>query len=257
MQQRMQQAQQQREETKADARKKQNPVPSGRPGLQILRALSDCPIPEEAGQIKKLLDKLLTMELSDVDEPLKIVGEGIAAVVMADTYCYKHKTKRPAVRFADDEDLQQLHKDTQDLEKRQAELEMELATVAQQAQKTRKARWDTAVEKFGLAPEKFSYEMDEDEGVIYLVDLRCNECTGRAKTRKARQKVAEELVAFERQTAEGNNDGNGKGDSEPAASEGDADKDGETSTPEQEVSGVDDKPVSADSDGDNSSSEAD
>jgi len=99
-----------------------NPVAAGRPGLQTLRALSDCPIPDEAGQLKQLLDKLLALELDDIDEPLKIVGEGIASVIMADMYCLKHKTRRPAVRFEDDEDLQKHHEDVQDLQKRLGEL---------------------------------------------------------------------------------------------------------------------------------------
>jgi hypothetical protein len=183
------------------------------------------------------------------------VGEGIAAVIMADVYCAKHKTSRPAVRFEDDDELSQINTDLHDLQKRQGELQMELAEVAQAAQAKNKERWEVATKKFGLAPEKFTYELNEDEGTIYLVDLKCHECTGRAKTRKARQEVAEKLVTFEKVAKEAQNDGQGKGDPDPGPPEGDAPPVGEDAVPEQEVSSVDDPATPDDGDGDNSSGE--
>lgn len=255
-QQQQQQTGQQKEETKAQARERANPLPFGRPGLQTLRALSDCPIPDEAGQIKKLLDKLLALELVDIEEPLKIVGEGIASVIMADTYCLKHKTQRAVVRFEEDEELQKYHKDLQDLQKRLGELKQELADISQAAQAANKGRWETAVKKFGLAPEKFTYELDEEAGVIYLTDLKCNECTGRTKTRKARQTVAEKLVTFERiAKEEKENDRPRTRTDKPDPPNESSGNVGKASVSEQEVSGVADPAVDDDGNGDNGSGE--
>lgn len=253
MQQQQQQAGQQQEESRTQAREKANPVPAGRAGLQTLRALSECPIPQEAGQIKKLLDKLLTLQIDDVDAPLKVVGEGIASVIMADVYCAKYKTSRPAVRFEDDEELHKIHTDFHDLQARLNELQAEIAEVAQATQAKQKERWEAAIKKFGLAPEKFTYELDEEQGTIFLVDLKCNECVGRAKTRKARQEVAEKLVTFEKLAKEEKDDGPGTGSDESDPQSESSGDDGKASTPEQEVPSVDAPATDDDSDGDNSS----
>lgn len=212
MQQGMMQAQGQKppqspEHARAEARKKANPLPPGRGALQTLRALSECPITSEAGQLKGLLDKMLDLQLQDIEEPMKTVGEGIASVIMADTYCAKQRTKRPVVRFEDDELLSKTHSELKEQADRQLKLQQELMETNQQVQKLLKARWDTAVKKFGLAPERFSYEIDEDDGIIHLVDLKCNECKGRAISRKARQEVAAKLVTFEKASKESENNG--------------------------------------------------
>jgi len=256
-QQQQQQSQQQQETNLAKARESANPLPSGRPGLQALRALSDCPIPNEAGQIKKLLDKLLTLQLDDIEEPLEIVGNGIAAVIMADAYCSQRKTSRPAVRFEDDEELSKLNTDVVDLQVRQNELQKELQITSQALQEKTKARWETAVNRFGLAPEKYTYELNEEEGIIYLVELKCNECSGKAKTRKSRQVLAEKLVAFEKQAKESSDDTGREGDPAPETPEGDAHPDGEARDQEQEISGVADSAGTDGSDGANGAGEAD
>lgn len=254
MQQAQQKTQQQaaahKEETRAQARLKANPMPGGRPGLKTLRALSECPIPDEASAIQKLLDKILDLELEDMEEPLQIVGEGIAAVIMADTYCQKYKTQRPTVRFNDDEELQKHHSEVHELTAQVRELQTQIAEASQALQNAYKARWETAVKKFGLAPEKFMYELNEDEGIIYLVDLKCQECSGRTRTRRARQAVAEKLVTFERESKEKDDDSAGKGSSTDAP-EGHANPDGEARIQEQEVPGVANTATPDGGDGDN------
>jgi len=262
MQEQQQQHQQQSEEKKvqnrAQAKEQANPLPSGRDGLKSLRALAECPIPDEAANVKNLLDKMLKLELDNVDEQMQIVGEGIASVIMADTYCAKYKTKRPVVRFEDDEEIQEHHKNFHELGEKLQALQMELTEVAQAVQEAKKGRWETSVKKFGLAPEKFTYELDEEEGVIYLVDLKCNECSGRTRVRKARQEVADRLVEFERDAKkEKNDDRTGEGDAASTAPEGHAEERGEVSGSKQEVPGVADQPDTPSDDGDNGAAETD
>jgi len=212
LKQQQQQAQKQQkptEETRAKAREEKNPLPPGIEGIRILRYLTDCAIPEETEQIKKLLEKYSVasnITLEECEKIAPVLGTGLASTILADKYCAHYKTTRPAVRFQDDEELKETNEQIQQLKNRLDQLQQDLIETSQNLQKATAKRWDTAVNKFGLAPEKYSYELDEKEGIIYLVDLDCSKCHANTKIRKARQALAEQLLKLEKRNKETSND---------------------------------------------------
>jgi hypothetical protein len=197
-----------------------------------MRALSDCPIPGEAQQLQGLLNKILELRLTDIDGAMQTAGNGIAAVIMADTYCAKHVTRRPVVRFKDDEELTAIHEEYGQEVEKLSNLQKELAESAQKVQTLLKSRWDKSLIKFGLATERFSYEVNEKDGTIYLVDLKCLECKGRTLTRKARQEVAAQLVTYEREAKEPKNDRDGAPTNDDSGEPPSPGEDGEASSQE-------------------------
>jgi len=186
------------DDTLSAARKRMNPLPEGKNGMSVLRGLSECPVPGEAETIKKLMEKMMAVNIVDVDATAETLGKGLAAIVMADAFCQQHSRKRVAACFKDNEELYKLHEECHSLHSKMLRLHQELTQVSQEIQAKLKQRWEIAEKRFGLAPEKYSYQIDEESGTIYLVDLDCDKCKGQVKARQARQAISEKLVSFER-----------------------------------------------------------
>lgn len=179
---------------KEQALEKINPLPAGPKGLQGLRSLKNCVIPEEAKHLNQLLEKALTSQAANFEEVADNLGKGLTAVMLADYHCKQHKTQRPVVRLNDDDELRELNAKIKEQGKRFGELQQEMMALSQALQADLKQRWFSAVKKYGLAPEKYTYEFDEDKGVIYLVDLDCAQCQGPKQVQDARLQLADALV---------------------------------------------------------------
>ena len=176
------------------AKESMNPIPNGAQGLQVLRQTSECNIPKESQTISDYLKKLATETGGDQEEIENVIAAGLATAVRANYYCKENLRQRTAVQFSADPDLEKLHLELQQLDKEREHLQTRLQEITIQAQNILTTRWALSVKKYGLAPEKFYYWIDEQAGIIEEVELKCHECKGATKIRKARQQV-EELVS--------------------------------------------------------------
>lgn len=174
------------------ARETMNPIPSGPQGLQILRQMSECNIPKESQTISEML-KTLAIETNhdDQEEIEKVIASGLATAVRANYYCNENLKTRVAVQFSTDDKLKVMNEELNVLDAEREQLQTRLQEVVNRAQGLLKERWAIAVKSYGLAPDKFYYWINEKDGTIEEVELKCHECKGATKIRKARQEVGE------------------------------------------------------------------
>jgi hypothetical protein len=181
-----------------EIRQKTNPVEPGRKGLAVLRELSRCPLPSEAEALKKMMEQTLASNIELTEDLADTMGKGLAAITLADSLCQRHTRKRVAANFKDNEATLKLHEECRSLHTAILRVHHDLMQMAHDVQAKLKQRWETSVKTFGLALEKYSYQIDEESGTIYLVELDCDKCEGRVKAQQARQAISEKLVSFER-----------------------------------------------------------
>lgn len=235
---------------RAQARQADNPLPEGDAGLQILRNLSDCPIPEESAKLQDLMKKITVSDAIDSDVAEETLVKGLVVAIRANKHCSKQLRKRTVCIFDQDDKLQELHQTIQDETELLDDLNKQIQECVERGQKALNDRWDYAVKTYGLAPEKFSYQIDEEEGIIELVELRCAECKGATAIRKARQESAELVLRLQKPGGT-KDDRSGETDEGDGPSESGAGESGEASVQEQEVPGVADSATGDGSDGDN------
>jgi len=238
---------------RAMSRAQENPLPEGDAGLQVLRGLSDCPIPAESGKLQGMMKTLLASEDIDNEAVEKTLVKGIVTSLRANRYCRQQKRTRTVCIFEQDPKLQKLHELIQQKTKEMDELNKQMQECLEAGQKALQDRWNYAVKTYGLAPEKFSYFINEDDGTIELVELKCAECKGATSIRKARQETTELVMRMEPAGGK-KNDRPRKEPEGDGTPEGDAANSREASDGEQEVQSVAD---SADSDGGNGSDSSD
>lgn len=235
---------------RAAARQQQNPLPEGDAGIQILRTLTDCPIPAESKKLQDLMKAIMLSE--DIEDTLaeETLLKGLVISIRSNRYCKKQLRKRTVCLFDQDEKLLELHNTIKEQTERAARLKEEMADCTAKAQAALNQRWEHAVKTYGLAPEKFSYQINEEEGIIELLELRCEECRGATSIRKTRQETTK--LVFERQKQGGKKDDNGgKRTEDNGTPQGNADPSGKNSNAEQKVQSVADPTDIHDSTGDN------
>lgn len=175
-----------------------NPLPEGDEGLKILRLYSGCPIPDEATKLNRIMQAMLhssgSEEESFLEEPL---AKGLLASIRASKYCGKSKKIRTACTFDGDPQLLELHNAVKKELALAESLDKQLAECIDRAKSLHAERWEKAVKAFGLNPDKYLYQIDEDTGKIEQVDLDCTSCKGAVTIRKTRQELAEALLKLE------------------------------------------------------------
>jgi len=235
-----------------------NPLPMGTESLKQLRARSECPIPGESNTFHDLTRKLTVMD--DNEDLLDHLGQGLAAILGADSYCKKHHTERTVVIFDDDEVLKNLHKEAMEKKAEFEKRKQELDSLAVVTNTLIRQRWSKAVELYGLNVDDRFYQIDEEEGKIIELSLKCPECKGKVRVRKARQQLTQILVSRETKRAraeaaekQGENNDNGGEERPTGAPTQDTDEGGEVSVEEQKVPSVPSDGGSADNNGDTGS----
>lgn len=230
------------------SRETQNPIPDGDAGLQILRGLSDCPIPVESQKLNELMKKLITSKTIEDDVAEQALSKGLTVALRANKYCEKQLRTRTVCIFKEDDVLAKDHQELEDTTKELDELQKKIQACVEKGQKVLNHRWEYACKTYGLAPEKFSYRVDEEKGIIELVELRCTECTGATTIRKTRQETAELLLKADIKK-ETKDDGNRKTSSSNESPNVTAQGDGKANLEKPEVHGVADIPNADGSDG--------
>jgi hypothetical protein len=172
-------------------RERMNPIAPEDEGLAQIRAISECNIPEESAKLRGLLDRVLKLDTSSMDEDdLKqmdrTLGDGILVGITANRHCRDSASKRLVVTFEKDPKLSAIHKDFLAKEKEVLELKKKMDEARNEAIELLKERWETACKNHGLDPKSNFYQIDEDRGIIYQVELRCDKCKGAKRIRKAR-----------------------------------------------------------------------
>lgn len=174
-----------------------NPIPPGDEGVATLRAMSECPIPEESKRMNDLLQQLVQDPRSN-EQVEQLLANGMAAALRANTYCRNNLKSRTVVVFSADPELDKLHKKFLEMEREVMELTNKMDILKHQVMEVLQARWIYSVKTYGLDVEKYSYRVDEEKGCIEQVNLHCPECKGVVKLRKARQETAELLAASQK-----------------------------------------------------------
>jgi hypothetical protein len=175
------------------SRASHNPLPVGEEGLKILRALSECAIPEESRKLNELLQMCIKSE-SDSDEIEQTLTRGLVVALRANKYCRDQTKTRTVCIFEEDAKLKELHASIKTTEARLNELQKEMKDCIDVVTKAVNERWAIAVKNYGLSPEKWSYRIDEEKGLVEQVDLQCLECKGVTRIRKSRQETTEMLM---------------------------------------------------------------
>jgi hypothetical protein len=172
-----------------------NPLPEGEDGLKILRAFSNCPIPEESAKLNKLLQMLLQNQTETDESADEILSKGLMAAMRANRYCNQNKKTRTVCIFAEDEKLSVLHKQIQDEQANLERLNTELEECVKRGNEVLQERWKKAVDTYGLNPDKYLYHIDEEKGIIEQMDLDCQKCKGIEVITKARTDATAKLMA--------------------------------------------------------------
>jgi len=242
---------------RAQARLQQNPLPEGPEGMQILRSLSDCPIPAEAQKLQAQMKVLISSESTDDELIERTLMKGLVTSLRADRYCQKQLRTRTVCIFDQDEKLQKLHEDVNRETELLEELQQQIRQCTERGKQALLDRWNYAVKTYGLAPERFAYRINEEDGTIELLELKCESCKGATNIRKARQETAELVLTTGNTPGGKKNDDSARERPSDGTPEGDAGESGETRVQEQEVSGVADSTDIDDSDGNNSADQTD
>lgn len=181
---------------KPQDRSRFNPLPPGPQGNKILRGLVGCELANDAKRLEELMTKVMEMPLVEEgeDDLIEALALAIARSFRAEKTCIQHLSTRTAAIFAEDEDLSKAHNNLHKVQTEIEELNTQLGDKIRQLHELTAKRWGIAVEKFGLNTEGRSYQIDEEEGKVEQVDLKCNECKGRTIVRKTRQEIAEKLM---------------------------------------------------------------
>ena len=219
------------------SRAAQNPIPDGDAGLQVLRGLSECPIPVESQKLNELMKKLIALKNTDDDAVERALSKGLTVALRVNKHCDKQFHTRTVCIFKEDDVLAKDHQEIEEATKELEELQKTIQACVERGQKALDHRWQYACKTYGLDPEKFSYRIDEEKGIIELVELRCAECAGATMIRKTRQETAELLLKAEVRK-EPANDGNGKASSSNESPDVAAQGNGETNLEKPEVHGV-------------------
>lgn len=180
------------------AKAAQNPLPEGDEGIEILRKMSECNLPKEAQKLHALLTQVLKFNTDDmapeiVEDTDKALADGIMIGITGNRHCRKNLHVRTVVTFDKHEELGNIHAKFLAKEKEVLELKKQFEEKRQEVLNLLQQRWNKAVKQCGLDPVNRFYRINEDSGTIEEIQLRCDECLGARKIKKARQR-SEDLV---------------------------------------------------------------
>lgn len=185
----------------AMTRASHNPLPAGEEGLKVLRALSECSIPDESKKLNELLQMCIKLD-NDSDTIEQTLTRGLVVALRANKFCKDQTRTRTVCIFSEDPKLKELHDTIHTAENKLQELQKEIREQIDLVTKSIEERWKIAVKNYGLNPDKWSYRIDEKKGLIEQVDLQCLECKGVTQIRKSRQETTEMLMKFDTEKKE-------------------------------------------------------
>lgn len=170
----------------------QNPLPSGVAGYRVIRESNECNIPAETANINTLMDKVLngvkTGDEEKVEELVRdSVAKGLVVALRVDQYCTDNSSHREVLSFEAYPELDAIQKRMKELEKESEEVQTIMKNLVIEGKELLEKRWALAVKLGGLSPENNYYVINEERGVVEMVELNCHECKGAVKIRKARQ----------------------------------------------------------------------
>jgi hypothetical protein len=150
-----------------------NPIPPTPEGTHLLKQLYNCPI----DTLKKQLDHALRQALSQKDlAETERLTPGTFSCITHDLHCAANLRTRPVVRIKDDEELQSMTEALEAIAAEATALSDQVSTLAQTYNHLEHERFQKAVAKYGLNVKEQSYQVNEKEGCIELVEPKCSEC---------------------------------------------------------------------------------
>jgi len=180
-----------------------NPLAEGPQGVAQMREMAECNIPEESKKLNGQLAEFLKLE-GDHAIAEKALGKGLFAGLRMNVHCKANLNTRTVVRFEGDNRLSEIAKELKEAETKALDLQKQLQAMAEKAQKLLAERWDYSVKTFGLNPDRNFYRINEANGIIEEVELRCDQCTAGKDMVDARLEVEEYMVKLNKEKA---NDG--------------------------------------------------
>lgn len=169
-----------------------NPLPPGPQAVKIMRSATKCPLPKEAETLNGLMSQVL--QSPEPEKHATPLAEGIRTVMLVDSSCAKQLKTRTAAIFAEDEELKAVHEEIGVLKNEIEGIQKIIGEKIGKFQTLLQKRWETAVKKAGLNPDKRFYRIDEEKGLVLQCDLECTTCPSAVAVRKARQNLAESLM---------------------------------------------------------------
>lgn len=169
-----------------------NPIPAGAAGYKVIRENSECNIPSETANINNMMDKTLAKALGGDEERLEelvrdSVAKGLVVALRTEHYCSENSAHREVLSFASNPELSTIQARLKELEKETGEIHTILQNLLAEGKELLEKRWKLAVEVGGLSPENNFYVINEEAGTVEMVELKCHECKGAVKIKKARQ----------------------------------------------------------------------
>ena len=193
-----------------------NPLPPGPEAIKALRNLAECNIPEESKKLNQQLQMLLSID-GDHEVAELAMGKGIFAGLKMNLHCTKNLKTRTAVVMKSDDKLVAIEAGLKAAETEVTELQRKIQEISAKAQQLLKERWEYSVKTYGLNPEKNFYRIDEDNGLIEEIELRCDQCTAGKDMMNSRLTVEEYIKnTLDKEAA---NDGPGEEGSPEASGE--------------------------------------
>lgn len=154
-----------------------NPLQENAQGMQVLRKLTNCKLPEHAAKLHGLVQKISTMPDAS-DDLVNAAGRAIALTLRGDQFCTKQLQKRTIVKYADDPELDGLNKEIKELEHEVENAQIRVQQLMQEINDKHEKLWDITVSKFGLSADSRLYMIDKNNEEVSLVELTCSKCTG-------------------------------------------------------------------------------
>lgn len=173
-----------------------NPLPEGRGSIQVLKAHSNCPVPQEAATLNALLSKAQeTPAGTDKDAELDAaIAEAVTLVLRSDRECERQISTRTAGLFNEEPELKGLTDKLEILYREIKEMESSIKAKADEFNTLSKQRWERSVKTFGLNPQERFYRIENDNRRIVQLDLKCDACQSGKLLRDARQKLVKALM---------------------------------------------------------------
>jgi len=170
-----------------------NPLQENAQGMQVLRKLTNCKLPEHAARLHGLVQKISMMPDAS-DDLVNAAGQAIALTLRGDQFCTKQLQKRTIVKYADDPELDTLNKEIKDLEHEVEEAQIRVQQLMQDINAKHEKLWDTTVSKFGLSTDTRLYMVDKNNESVSLVELTCANCAGAKSAEEIVGKIAMLLI---------------------------------------------------------------
>lgn len=171
------------------AKQAANPIADGDDGFSVLRQHSECPIPAESKKLNSSMHVLVNAEEDEAVE--KALAKGLMVALRANHFCKDNLSTRTVISFESNDSLKEVHTELQAIEKEVLAIQKDLIAKIKQGKDLTEKRWKLAIKEGGLSPENHFYKIDEAAGCVEQVELKCHECKGATRIRKARQELGD------------------------------------------------------------------